>query len=145
MLDEPPSIGTTFPGFTSGKDSVIVDPMPDQSTSEIVEQMPTFTFVRGSNLESLPTNNRTLDDVIIFSDVNKKLNENQQALGDIAKEIETNAKRGIFISYEEALIFDSWAEEYNIEQHHKAYKGSAKHYKMGWDHTHYFRRHIPFK
>ena len=67
MLDEPPSIGTTFPGFTSGKDSVIVDPMPDQSTSEIVEQMPTFSFVHGSNLESLPTNNRTLDDVFVTS------------------------------------------------------------------------------
>ena len=67
MLDEPPSIGTTFPGATSGKDNVIVDPVPDQSASEIVEQMPTFSFVHGSNLESIPTNNRTLDDVFVTS------------------------------------------------------------------------------
>lgn len=75
----------------------------------------------------------------------KEQTPDQKALGDLAKEIDRNARKGIFISYEEAQIFDSWAEEYGVKQHHQAYYGSGDHYIMGWDHTHYYSKHVPFK
>ncbi len=69
----------------------------------------------------------------------------QQALHDLAREIERNAKRGVFISYEDATILDEWAREYNVPQGHTALIGSGKHWRTGWDHTHIYNTHVPFK
>lgn len=63
----------------------------------------------------------------------------------MGKEIERNARKGKFISYEEAKIFDEWCIEYSIPQHHAAQLGSGKHWITGWDHTHFYGCHIPFK
>jgi len=79
------------------------------------------------------------------ADTVDKLRQNQKALSQLGKEIERNAKKGKFISYEEAKIFDNWCKEYGIPQHHPAEFGSGKHWKTGWDHTHFYGRHIPFK
>ena len=70
---------------------------------------------------------------------------NQKALSDLGKEIDRNAKYGKFISYDEAKIFDEWCLEYSIPQHHGATIGSGNHWVTGWDHTHFYGRHIPFK
>lgn len=75
----------------------------------------------------------------------QNLRQNQKALSDLGKEIERNARKGKFISYEEAKIFDEWCIEYSIPQHHAAQLGSGKHWITGWDHTHFYGRHIPFK
>lgn len=58
-----------------------------------------------------------------------------------------NANNGKFISYKDARIIDSWANEYNIPQHHDAnYPNSGSHWKAtGWDHTHLWGKHIPFR
>ena len=74
-----------------------------------------------------------------------ELRKNQRALSDLGKEIERNAKKGNFISFDEAKIFDEWCKEYGIPQHHPALRDSGKHWVTGWDHTHFYRRHIPFK
>ena len=74
-----------------------------------------------------------------------ELQKNQRALSDLGKEIERNAKKGNFISFDEAKIFDEWCKEYGIPQHHPALRDSGKHWVTGWDHTHFYRRHIPFK
>ena len=68
----------------------------------------------------------------------------QQALADLSKEIERNAKRGQFISYQEAIILDEWALEYGVPQHHSARIGSGTHWSTGWDHTHIYNMHVPF-
>ena len=72
------------------------------------------------------------------------LRKNQKALSDLGKEIEKNAKQGKFISFDEAKIFDEWCKEYKIPQHHTAQIGSGQHWITGWDHTHFYGRHIPF-
>ena len=70
----------------------------------------------------------------------------QQSLADLAKEVEQNAHRGKFISYEEAQLLDQWANEYGIYQsHHYAQIGSGAHWVTGWDHTHIYNQHVPFK
>lgn len=69
----------------------------------------------------------------------------QQALLALGKEAQMRARSGHFISLEEALILDQWAREYGIPQHHGAYLGSGQHWSLGWDHTHLFGKHIPFK
>ena len=70
----------------------------------------------------------------------------QQALLQLGKEVTNNALRnGRFISFKEAQILDSWALEYGIPQHHPAQIGSGLHWDLGYDHTHLFGRHIPFK
>ena len=68
----------------------------------------------------------------------------QQALADLAKEANQNAKRGEFITYDEARILDEWAWEYGVPQHHQALIGSGSHWKTGWDHTHIYNIHVPF-
>ena len=75
----------------------------------------------------------------------KKHTEDQQALLELAKKVARDAKRGIFISYDEAVLFDEWASEYNIPQHHPAQIDSGKHWVTGWDHTHIYNEHVPFK
>ena len=74
-----------------------------------------------------------------------ELQKNQRALSELGKELQSNAKQGNFISFDEAKIFDEWCKEYGIPQHHPALRDSGKHWVTGWDHTHFYRRHIPFK
>ena len=69
----------------------------------------------------------------------------QQALADLAKEVERDAKRGKFITFQEALILDEWALEYGVPQHHTALIGSGIHWLTGWDHTHIYNIHVPFQ
>ena len=69
----------------------------------------------------------------------------QQALLDIGKEAQLGARTGNFISFDDALTIDMWAKEYGIPQHHTALIGSGQHWTTGWDHTHLFGKHIPFK
>lgn len=69
---------------------------------------------------------------------------NQQALADLAKEVNYNARHGQFISYSEAQILDEWAMEYAVPQHHQALIGSGSHRCTGWDHTHIYKYHVPF-
>ena len=76
---------------------------------------------------------------------NPEENDNQKALRKIANEIIKNSKKGKYISEDDARIFDKWCEEYKIKQHHQTQLGSGKHWKLGLDHTHYYRLHIPFK
>ena len=42
-------------------------------------------------------------------------------------------------------IFDEWCSEYGVPQHHQAEWGSGKHWRTGWDHTHWQDVHIPLK
>ena len=76
---------------------------------------------------------------------NQCFTRDQQALLALGKEAQMRARSGHFISLEEALILDQWAREYGIPQHHGAYLGSGQHWSLGWDHTHLFGKHIPFK
>lgn len=69
----------------------------------------------------------------------------QQALADLANGVVRDANRGVFISYEEAMLLDEWALEYNVPQHHPAQNGSGEHWLTGWDHTHIYNIHVPYK
>ncbi len=77
----------------------------------------------------------------------KRQTPDQKALRDLAKEAEQSAKKGQPISEEAAKILDDWADEYNVQQHHKAYPGSGTHFKGGnySDHTHIYNIHVPYK
>ncbi len=75
---------------------------------------------------------------------NLQRTEDQQALADLAKEVNKNARKGNFITLEQAQILDAWAAEYNVPQHHSAYIGSGSHWSTGWDHTHIYNIHVPF-
>ena len=70
----------------------------------------------------------------------------QKALYDLAKEAVQSAKSGTYISFEEAKILDSWAEEYNVPQHHQANIGNGNHFAGGnyMDHTHIYNMHVPY-
>lgn len=48
----------------------------------------------------------------------------QHALRELADEAVTRSKNGNPITFDDAKILDDWASEYNVPQHHKAYKGS---------------------
>ncbi len=54
-------------------------------------------------------------------------------------------KSGNPISKEEAEIFDKWAEEYGVKQHHQTGGGDPGHWKggNGQPHTHWNGKHIP--
>ena len=69
----------------------------------------------------------------------------QQALLELGKEARLGTRVGRFMTFEEAMIIDEWALEYGIPQHHGALIGSGQHWALGWDHTHLFGEHIPFK
>ena len=77
----------------------------------------------------------------------KRMNENQQALRELAKEAVQRAKKGYPISKREAQILDEWAVEYGVPQHHQAYDGSGEHWQGGGgsDHTHIYNLHVPYK
>ena len=98
------------------------------------------TQIKQSEHKSL-RNSRTKPQVL--SD--PKLIENQKALREIKNEIRKNARIGKMVSYREIQIFDEWCKEYNIPQHHQAYIGSGAHWQTGYDHTHYYGQHVPFK
>lgn len=70
----------------------------------------------------------------------------QKALLELAKEAEKSANAGRPISFDEALILDEFADEYNVPQHHQAYQGSGEHFPGGnfADHTHIYNRHVPY-
>lgn len=109
---------------SSGKSSSSSAPKPNAS---IGGQSPQKTNDSGSN--STSSKIRTPD---------------QQALHDLAREIERDAKQGKFISYEDAQLLDSWAKEYGVYQGHGAIIGSGEHWRTGWDHTHIYNVHVPF-
>ena len=77
----------------------------------------------------------------------KRMNENQQALRELAKEAVQRGKKGNPISKHEAEILDEWAVEYGVPQHHQAYDGSGEHWPGGGgsDHTHIYNLHVPYK
>ena len=82
---------------------------------------------------------------ILVHNTCQRLTGNQQALLDLGREAQRQARTGRLISMEEALALDQWAAEYGIPQHHGAYLGSGEHWVAGWDHTHLYGKHIPFK
>ena len=87
----------------------------------------------------------TIDGILVHNSCATKMRTaDQQALADLAKEVNQNAKQGEFISYDEAKIIDEWAIEYNVPQHHTATIGSGEHWATGWDHTHIYNIHVPF-
>ncbi len=82
--------------------------------------------------------------VLVHNDCSKRRTPDQQALDDLGKEIERDARNGKFISFDDAQLLDQWAQEYNVPQHHTALIGSGSHWITGWDHTHIYKTHVPF-
>ena len=87
---------------------------------------------------------QNVNDPKVGSSSGKSRTPDQQALHDIAKEINQGAKQGKFITHEEAKLIDAWAEEYGVYQHHGAIIGSGSHWVTGWNHTHIYNIHVPF-
>ena len=115
---------------------IIVNAVED--AAENVQQSENNEAKSNQLVENVPTNNSNLTPP-------PEEDENQKALRKIVTEVLKNVKRGKFISEKEARILDEWCEDYKIPQHHKAQIGSGKHWKMRWDHTHFYNKHIPFK
>ena len=53
--------------------------------------------------------------------------------------------RILFKDREPSPVFDELALEYGVPQHHQALFESWKHWKTGWNHTHIYNIHVPFK
>ncbi len=94
-----------------------------------------------------PDNNPSQNGTSDPKNNSKRQTPDQQALRELAKEAANRAKQGNPISEEEARILDEWAQEYNVPQHHQAYKGSGEHFPGGnySDHTHIYNIHVPYK
>lgn len=145
MVNDGPPQPLVFPHpiETNPEPNIISDHIPQVDHNNL-EQIPVIIPEAGSNVETFPVGDvKPL--VVVFDDDNDKLIENRRALKELGIRVDRNARIGKFISFEEAQIIDSWAEEYGISQHHKAEIGSGKHYTMGWDHTHLGNLHVPFK
>ena len=98
------------------------------------------------NVEAYHTYYVSTSGILVHNSCNgKRRTEDQQALADLANEVKRDADRGKFITYEEAKLLDAWAQEYNVPQHHTALYGSGEHWMTGWDHTHIYNIHVPFK
>lgn len=67
VLDEPPPIVIDFPGSTPKSAPVINDPATEKHSSDYVEKMPMSDVVPGSDVETIPTTNRTISDVFVTS------------------------------------------------------------------------------